>query len=177
VFNPEKLDWFNQQHMIRLSPEELARRVQTWFEAGGLWNPDYLAERRAWFLDVLALLRPRVKRLGEFVAQGRYFFTDEVEYDADAVRKHLPGMAAHLAALDAAFAELADFAPAPLEDALRSVADARGVKAGSLIHAVRVAVTGRAVSPGLFDVLALVGRDRVRRRLEAAARIASSPGA
>ena len=67
-------------------------------------------------------------------------------------------MAAHLQALDAAFAALADFDPASTEAALRAVAEARGVKAGALIHAVRVAVTGTTVSPGLFEVLALVGR-------------------
>jgi glutamyl/glutaminyl-tRNA synthetase len=72
-------------------------------------------------------------------------------------------------ALDAAFAELATFDPASTEAALRSTADARGVKAASLIHAVRVATTGKSVSPGLFDVLALVGRSDVRARLLAAA--------
>ena len=57
------------------------------------------------------------------------------------------------------------FEPAALESALRSVAEERGIKAGVLIHATRVAVTGQAVSPGLFEVLALVGRDRVVERL------------
>ena len=83
------------------------------------------------------------------------------------MEKHLKveGMAAHLAALDAAFSALADFDVASTEVALRGVAEARGVKAGALIHAVRVAVTGKTVSPGLFEVLALVGRPRVHERL------------
>ena len=63
-------------------------------------------------------------------------------------------MAEHLVALDAACAALPTFDAASLEAALAAVADARGVKAASLIHACRVAVTGKAVSPGLFDVLA-----------------------
>ena len=62
-------------------------------------------------------------------------------------------------------ATVTPFEPAALESALRALADERGIKAGVLIHATRVAVTGQAVSPGLFDVLALVGRDRVVRRL------------
>jgi glutamyl-tRNA synthetase len=57
------------------------------------------------------------------------------------------------------------FDPAALESALRALADERGIKAGALIHATRVAVTGQAVSPGVFDVLALVGRERVLARL------------
>jgi glutamyl-tRNA synthetase len=74
----------------------------------------------------------------------------------------------HLAALDAAFAELTTFDASATEAALRSTADARGVKPASLIHAVRVAATGKSVSPGLFDVLALLGRHDVRARLKSA---------
>jgi glutamyl-tRNA synthetase len=174
VFNPEKLDWFNQQHMTGLAPDELARRLKPSFEAAGLWDDEYLGDRHAWFFAVVELLKPRVKRLGEFAAQGRYFFRDAIEYDADAVKKHLPGMGDHLAAFDAACAGLPTFDPASIEAALRQVADARGMKAGALIHASRVAVTGKAASPGLFEVLALVGRGRVRARLAAASRLASA---
>jgi glutamyl-tRNA synthetase len=78
---------------------------------------------------------------------------------------------AHLEGIDAAFAALDTFDPASTEAALRALAEARGVKAGVLIHAVRVALTGKTVSPGLFDVVALLGRDRVRARLRAARRL------
>jgi glutamyl-tRNA synthetase len=173
VFNPEKLDWFNQQHITRLAPDELAVRVKPWLQAAGLWHDDYLSDRHAWFFAVLELLRPRVKRLGDFAAQGALFFSDAIEYDAAAVEKHLqsPGMDAHLAAIDAALAALDTIDPASTEASLRALADARGVKAGVLIHAVRVAVTGKTVSPGLFDVLALLGRERVHARLAAARRL------
>ena len=176
VFNPEKLDWFNLQHIMRLAPDELAVRLRPIFLADGLWRDDYLSDRHAWFFAVIELLKPRTRKLGDFIAQGRFFFADTVEYDSAAVEKHLygPGMREHLHALDAAFAELAAFDPASTETALRLVADARGVKAAGLIHAVRVAVTGKAVSPGLFDVLALVGRERVRARLAAAVQLISN---
>ncbi len=125
---------------------------------------------------MLELLKPRVKRLNDFVIQGRFFFSDTIEYDSAAVDKHLrvPGMEDHLVALDAALAALETFDPASVDAALRAVADARGVKAASLIHAVRVAVTGRSVSPGLFEVLALLGRPRVHARLTAARRLLST---
>ena len=121
---------------------------------------------------VLELLKPRARRLGDFAEQGRFFFAPTIAYDAAAVDKHLrvPGMPENLAALDAAFGALATFDSGSVETALRATADARGVKAATLIHAVRVAVTGKAVSPGLFDVLALVGRDVVRGRLSHAMR-------
>jgi len=173
VFGPEKLEWFNQQYIMRLAPDELARRVTPFFQAAGLWEEAFLADRHSWFLAVLELLRPRVKRLGEFAAQGRFFFVDAIEYDPDAVRKHLTGMAEHLVAFDAACAELATFDAASLEAALRLVADARGVKAASLIHAIRVAVSGKKVSPGLFEVLHLLSRQRVHERLLAGSRLAA----
>ena len=177
VFNPEKLDWFNQQHLLRLAPDELVRRVTPFFQAAGMWSDDLVGDRRAWFVAVLELYRPRAKRLDEFASQSRFFFVDTLEYDAAAVAKHLraAGMDEHLAALEAAFDALPTFDVAAIEEALRSAADARGVKAGSLIHAVRVAVTGKTVSPGLFEVLSLLGRDRVRTRLAEARRLASSP--
>ena len=174
VFNPDKLEWFNQQHIARLPPDELGVRVKPSLEAAGLWRDDYFTNRHAWFFAVLELLKPRAKRLGDFVSQGRYFFTDEVEYDQSAVDKHLgEDMAGHLHALDAAFAQLPTFEMTAIEEALRSTADARSVKAATLIHAVRVAVTGKTVSPGLFEVLALLGRDTVHRRLVAAVQLAS----
>jgi glutamyl-tRNA synthetase len=74
----------------------------------------------------------------------------------------------HLAALDAAWAPLDAFDQVTTEATLRAVADVRGIKAASLIHAVRVAVTGKSVSPGLFDVVALLGRERTLARIGAA---------
>ena len=178
VFNPEKLEWFNQQHIARLAPDELARRIKPSLEVAGLWRDEYLGDRHAWFFAVLELLKPRAKRLDDFAAHGRFFFSDAVEYDGAAVEKHLrvPGTRAHLAALESAFADLPTFDPASTEAALRRTAETRGVKAGSLIHAVRTAVTGTSVSPGLFDVLALVGRERVRERLRRAAELSSDSG-
>jgi len=167
VFNAEKLDWFNQQHLARLAPAELALRLKPSFEAAGLWSDDLLTTRHAWFFAVLALLVARAKRLPDFASQGAFFFKEDVACDAAAVEKHLlaEGMAAHLSALAEAFAALPEFDIVSTEAALRLVAEARDLKAGTLIQAVRVAVTGSAVSPGIFEVLALVGRTRVLARL------------
>jgi glutamyl-tRNA synthetase len=173
VFNTEKLDWFNQQHLMRLAPEELARRLKPWLEQAGMWNDDFLGDRHAWFFAVLELLKPRAKRLDEFAALGRFFFSDAIDYDEAAVEKHLraPGMDGHLEVLDAALSKLDTFDPVAIEAVVRATAEARGVKAATLIHAVRVAVTGKTVSPGLFDVLALLGRFRVHARLVEARRL------
>jgi glutamyl-tRNA synthetase len=93
-----------------------------------------------------------------------------VDYDADAVTKHLssPDARAHLAAVRELCAAAEPFTAAALEPGLRALAAARGVKAGVLIHPTRVAVTGRAESPGIFEVLELLGRDRVLARMAGA---------
>jgi glutamyl-tRNA synthetase len=168
VFNTEKLDWFNQQYLARLAPPELARRLKPYFEAAGLWQDAWLGDRHAWFFAVLELLTPRAKRLTDYVELGRFFFTDAIEYDAAALAKHVTAeMRAPIADLVAVLPGLETFDVGSIEGAIRSVAESRGVKASALIHTVRVALTGRTASPGLFEVAALLGRDRAGRRLTA----------
>src|SRR5215471_11329241 len=89
VFNPEKLDWFNQQYIVALAPEELTARIRPLLEEAGLWDPSFVAEKHGWFFSVLELLKPRAKRLTDFVSMGEYFFSDNVIYDEVAVAKHL----------------------------------------------------------------------------------------
>jgi len=173
VFNPEKLDWFNQQYIVTLAPEELTARIRPLLEEAGLWDPSFVGEKHGWFFSVLELLKPRAKRLTDFVSMGEYFFSDNVIYDEVAVAKHLKtdGMGDHLHAVDASLRTLEAFDPASLETAIRGVADARGVKAGTLIQAIRVAVSGRTATPGMFEVLSLLGRERVHNRLSRSVRL------
>jgi nondiscriminating glutamyl-tRNA synthetase len=99
---------------------------------------------------------------------ARPFLTDTVQYEPEAVDKHLsaPGLSAHVAALAATLRTVDPFDERHVEAAVRGSAAERGIKAGVLIHATRVAVTGRMASPGLFEVLVLLGRKRVVERLE-----------
>jgi glutamyl-tRNA synthetase len=168
VFNTEKLDWFNHQHLLRLDDGELVRRLEPLLRANDMWHPSLGTTSFDWFRQVLALLKPRAKKLTEYVDALRPFLGAPLAYDEDAVRKHLTatGMRAHLEALHSAFHGAA-FDEASLEHALRQLAEQRGVKAGTLIHATRIAMTGRMVSPGLFEMLVLLGRDRVLSRLKA----------
>jgi glutamyl-tRNA synthetase len=167
VFNVEKLDWFNHQHLLRLGDDELIARLHTRLSAAGYWRDALFGADRDWFVQVLALLRPRAKRLNEFVDQLTPFFVDPADYDADGVRKHLSadGIRGHVQALRDAFAAIEPFDEATLERDLRALADTRGLKAGTLIHATRLAMTGRMVSPGLFEMLVLLGRASVVDRL------------
>ena len=168
VFNPEKLDWFNQQHLARLSAAEILARLRPELEAAGLWPHASHPEHRARVERAVDLVKPRARKLADLLPQLRPFLSANVERDPAAVAKHLTAadLPPHLAAWRARLAQVEPFDAAALETALRALADERDVKPGVLIHATRVAVTGQAVSPGLFEVLELVGRERVLSRLD-----------
>jgi glutamyl-tRNA synthetase len=170
IFNPDKLDWFNQQHIVRLPLEDLAGRVEPVLRDAGLWHPDLAGARRAWFLDVLNLIRTRVKRMGQFADEARPFLQEKIDYDPAAVSKHLagPAIATVLGTLARNLQSLEPYDAPTLESLVRGTAEVGGLKAATLIHATRVALTGRAVSPGLFEVMALLGREQTLARLQAA---------
>ena len=168
VFNTDKLDWFNHQYLLRLGDDELIARLRTRLEAAGYWRDSLFGHERDWLVKVLGLLKPRAKRLNEFIDQLAPFFVDPQDYDEEGVKKHLaaPEMAGHVQGLRDTYAKVERFAAPILERDLRALAESRGLKAGALIHATRLALTGRMVSPGLFEMLELVGRDRALARMD-----------
>jgi glutamyl-tRNA synthetase len=171
VFNTEKLDWFNHQYLQRLSDGELRDALRPFLGSDPSSRPGAALAGSAdpeWWGRVLTLLRPRAKRLTELVDQLRPFLHDPEEYDPAAVAKHLssPALHEHLAALRETYAAAEPFEETTLEQALRALAEARGVKAGAFIHATRIAMTGRMVSPGLFEMLVALGRPVVLARMD-----------
>jgi glutamyl-tRNA synthetase len=170
VFDQEKLDWFNQQYIGRMPASALLPLVEPWLRDAGLWDDAFEGERRQWLVALIDLLKPRIKRLGQFVEEAAPFLRSAVEFDAAAVSRHLakPELAEPVMALASALEGIEPFERQAIEAILRGLADARGMKAAALIHASRVAVTGRAASPGLFEVMELLGRPVVIRRLRAA---------
>jgi glutamyl-tRNA synthetase len=175
VFNTEKLDWMNGQYIARLPAPRLAAAVLPLMADSGI----PMRQSDAWFHRLLDLLRPRAKRLVDFVELARPYLIETVEYQSDAVEKHLriPGLGDHLAALAATLRTVDPFDEPHVEAVVRGTAAERGMKAGELIHAVRVAVTGRTVSPGIFQVLALLGRERSVGRIERLVNFLATPTA
>ena len=119
-------------------------------------------------MRLIALLQPRAKRLTDFVDQARPFLAHTVEYDQEAINKHLKGprLSDHVRALMHTLRDVVPFDEQHVEAAVRRTAEQQDIKAALLIHATRVAVTGRTASPGIFEVLVLLGRDRTLERLE-----------
>ncbi len=170
VFNAEKLDWFNQQHIGRVAGADLLNRIEGRLREAGLWREALAGAESPWILNVLELLKPRVKKLDQLVDELRPFLVEQPDMDPGAALKHLsPDIRPVLARFAATLEGLQPFDAATVEQALRATAEAAGLKAAALIHATRVAATGRSVSAGLFDLLILLGRDRAIQRLGRAA--------
>ena len=173
VFDQGKLEWFNGQHIGLMSAEAVVDEAQPLLEQAGLWREAYATAGgpRAWLVKVIELLKSRVRFLAEFVEYAQPLLAGEVTYESEAVKQRLSsaGLGGHVAALREAYAALDQdqFEARSLEHSLRTVADARSIKAGVLIHATRVGMTGRTVSPGLFEMVELIGRDRTLSRLKA----------
>ena len=167
VFNPDKLDWVNGQYIARLSVDDLAAAVRPFIDQAGFSHAPLVVDEPR-FHRLLELIRPRAKRLTDFPFQAAPLLMETVEYEPEAVSKHLstPDLAGHVTALVARLRDTSPFDEPHVEAAVRETAAARTVKAGILIHAARVAITGRTTSPGLFELLALLGRDETTARLE-----------
>jgi glutamyl-tRNA synthetase len=170
----QKALWMNAEYVRTMPLEGLLPMVKSELESAGLWRPEYEGAGAQWFARTVELIRQRFITLKDFSGQGRAYFADEFEFDPAAVAKNLkkdaalrellPGLAERVEAVEPWTLE-------SVEKALRDFADARGVKAGLLINASRTALTGQSVGPSMFDVFAVIGRERSARRLRAAAEL------
>jgi glutamyl-tRNA synthetase len=173
VFDVKKLEWMNGQHLARLPIADVDARVTPLVVAAGLARAEELATRRDWWHFLLELLRVRARVLDEIVTQARPYLTDDFAYEPDAVAKHWKVPAetrTHLAALRDALASLPAWEAAPMEESLRALAESRGIGAGKLLQPLRVALIGSAASPGIFEVMVVLGRERTLTRIERAER-------
>ncbi len=176
VFDPEKLAWMNSQYLRGLSLQRLVPLVENELKSVCL-NSTIVASPEH-FQETVALLQPRMRTLKDFSLGGRAFFADDFDYEAEARKKFwkdasLPQLLHHLAErLD----ELPVFNPEQAEKALRDLAEENRIKAGLLINATRVALTGQAVAPGLFDVMKVLGKNRTVERLRRASNFLGQSG-
>src|SRR5262245_19220761 len=172
----QKALWMNWEYIKTMPMAKLFPFVKAELQKSGLWRDEYEGERRAWFVQALNLIRERARTLADFTNHGRPYFVDDFnfEFDDAAVKKNLqkePALKELLPQLADTFATLNVFTHDTTEASLRGFAEEKGVKAGLLINATRTALTGQAVGPGLFDLVAAVGKDRTVARLKHAAQL------
>jgi glutamyl-tRNA synthetase len=168
VFNTEKLEWVNAQHLKMLDAGERQRRLEAFLAKRGI---DLSARSVEWRETFVRALGDRLRTLADAETYGAFALHEtlhtEAEAWADLAQRAEAGP--RLRALAARLAADADWSLASLEAATRALAGELGVKAGELIALARVALTGRKVAPGIFDVMWLLGRDLAVARLHAAA--------
>ncbi|HET6205026.1 MAG TPA: glutamate--tRNA ligase [Planctomycetota bacterium] len=163
VFNPEKLKWVNAEKMRALSPEALGERLLPHLERRGWKPPD-----RAWIGRLAVAMQERAQTLGE-IADAAAFCFAEPERDARAAAKWLvPSVAPALRDLLAGLEAATGWEEAAVKPLFESTLARHGLKMAALAQAVRVALTGKDVSPPIYDVLWLLGRERSLARLRRA---------
>jgi glutamyl-tRNA synthetase len=161
VFNNEKLEWFNVQYIAKLSHERLTGYLKPEFTRAGLWRDAYETTEAAWFRHLLELLRPRSRTLLDFVRQARVYAEDDIQYE----KTIDPSMIPYLQTLANRLEALSEYSLATTEATTRGLAAEFGIKPGALMGAARIALTGQTASPGMFDVMVLIGQKRTVERL------------
>ncbi len=172
VFDLRKFEWLNGQHIMTRSNEELWSLAQPFLEQAGLTGDgqaDGLAVDHAYALAVVGLLRERCRTLADFAVQGRFFFTDDFEYNPKAVRKHWAkepeAVSERVGWLRGEFAALEAFDADAVEGVVRDLSERHGLKAAQFIHPCRVALTGEMAGPSLFHLIAVLGQEACVDRL------------
>ncbi len=169
VFDQQKLEWLNGQHIAMKSAADLLGRIGPRLIEEGIVEEEDLASRREWYERTVDSVKTRARTLPELLQRVRFYYLDAVEYDREAVTKHWkdPRAAAEkLARLRAVLRGFGDWDAENLEAQVRALSEDMEIGAGKLIHPLRLALTGASVSPGIFEVLELMGRERVSARID-----------
>jgi glutamyl-tRNA synthetase len=172
VFNPEKLLWVNAHHIRHGAPSRIAALLVPFLEQSG-YGWAVKAAPAGWIERLVVMLRERARTLVEMAKAAEPYLAQEPAMEKEAVQKFMtPTIAPILDTLVQRFNDAQDFSKENLESLFKSVLDEAGMKMGQLAQPVRVALTGRAISPGIFEVVDLLGRDATIARLRSGVALA-----
>lgn len=164
----DKALWMNAEYIRTMPLAELLPMVKAELRSGKLWREEYAEDESAWFEKAVDLIRQRFFTLKDFSSQGRAYFSEDFDFDEEAVRKNIlkePKLKELLLLLADRLETVEPLSAAQAEAALRAFSDEAGVKAGLLINASRTMLTGQAVGPSMFEVFEIIGRERSVMRL------------
>ena len=168
VFDPEKLAWLNGQYISQVPAGELRLSVRDELTVRGCWHEELDMESRDYFFALIELWQSRSHTINELAGNIMPFLSEAFPYQADAMKAHIKGpeLLGPMEALREALRQVDPWEQDELEATLRDVAQGLERDAAELIHATRVTLTGTKVSPGIFEVLELMGREQTRVRLD-----------
>ncbi|MDO8675958.1 MAG: glutamate--tRNA ligase [Candidatus Omnitrophota bacterium] len=162
AFSMDKLKWLNGQYIKEMDDARLALLVTPFLKEKG-WDAKAAGKDLA---SIVHLFKSRMSTLADFLDWAGFIFNDDVSYDEGARTEHLSkSMVREFDLLAQRLGAIVDFNAATAEEAFRSLVKELGIEAGAMVHPVRVALTGRAVGPGLFDTMAVLGKDKTVNRL------------
>ena len=167
-FTDPKAISINEQYLRSMGIAELAPMVQKELEAEGLWDEAYTGDRQDWFLRTLGLIRDRFHTLKDFTSLGRAYFADDFGIDDKPLQKNVlkyEELKSWLPTLANRYEQLESFDLAETERLPRELAEELDIKPGILINAMRTLVTGQLAGPSMFDILVLLGKEKVVQRL------------
>jgi glutamyl-tRNA synthetase len=165
AFSLEKLQWLNGQYIKEMDTKRLAEALRPLVAAK---YPEARSQGKD-FEDVVQLYKGRMSTLLDFLDWTDYLFKDQVCFEEGIKEKHLAqNMGREFGLLADRLNNTSDFNAKTTEEAFRAVVAELGIEAGVLVHPVRVALTGKAVGPSLFDTMAVLGKERTVRRLKEA---------
>lgn len=170
IYDTKKLTWINGQYINSMNLDDITREAIPFLLRKGLITEQQAAENYGTIRAVTAVVRDRVKTLVELTESVEYYFRDVTEYDEQGQRKYFssPAVAKLLGKALERLEQVEFFDVTHTEEAYKQLVEELGIKAGEIIHPTRLALTGRTVSPGLFDVMALLGKDCCLMRLKQA---------
>jgi glutamyl-tRNA synthetase len=166
VFNPEKLLWLNSQYIMKTPTEELIEMVMPFLIREKIVNEGQVLDKE-WLSKAINTLKERAKTLVELAHSLRFYIAEDIEYDEKAKlkflnEKYLP----YLKDVKEKLERLGIFVAPEIEKVFKSLVEKHNTKLGSIAQPVRVSITGKAESPGIFEVLEILGKEKVLKRLE-----------
>jgi glutamyl-tRNA synthetase len=167
--DPDKLFWLQGEWMKTIPLAEKVESVIPFLRREGLVGDEVHLNEKRKIAAVVSALGDRLKTFSDILTLGRYFFTETLTHDPDAVKKRLrkPGVAEMLVKLDELLATVEPYEVATLEPAVHDFAETNAIKMGDVVNPLRVATTGQGVGPGLYDCLEILGRESCRARIAA----------
>ena len=165
VFNPKKFLWVNFHYLKTRPLSQLAEEIVPYIVAKGYRVP----QDKSWLERMIKTLQERSRTLVELVDSAHFYLTDDIAIDEKAAKKFLtPEVSQPLSKLIERLSALDEFSEANIESAFSGVLEEFGLSMGKLAQPVRVALTGSTVSPGIHEVIAVLGKERTIRRLQSA---------
>lgn len=163
-FDRKKLDWLNGQHIRRLSVVEFRDRVVPILEKNGC---DTSTKSQEWLMRMAEVCQEKVPTLNQIVQQTDFFFHPVTDYEPAGVKKHFQVEGRlRLEAVLGVFDSVSEWTSAYLHNAVKALAERSGDGLGKLVHPIRLALTGKTVGPGLFELAELLGKEACLERIE-----------